>query len=80
MSVLLNMNYCPGADSISRKLSPRGWIRRLPAIILFADDVACHERGRERSRAIPRCSKPTSLNNLPRINQRRQVETDDIRL
>ena len=27
-----------------------------------------------------RCPKTTSLDNLPRINQRREVETDDVHL
>jgi hypothetical protein len=34
----------------------------------------------KRPRPIPRCSKPASLNNLPRINQRREVEADNIHL
>jgi len=29
---------------------------------------------------LPRCSRPMSLNNLPRINQRREVKADDIHL
>ena len=63
----------PGAYERGAVFLPGGYHVRVPSLVSVSQPVAAVEQFRS-------CFGATSLGNLPRINQGRQVEADDIHL
>jgi hypothetical protein len=63
------------------RYSPQEFPRPEPTLYLLIQNILAYQEQNDVAREQSlRCSRPISLHDLPRINQRREVEADDVHL